>query len=121
MLNHILIKHKKIFECFNCFWKVFFFLKNFKNYAILFWRFCLACQASHEPPVVSLHKALGDSLSSQGPSREKDLEKFQKLGFLGFLRLSLATGSRVEAPVMRFTQNDSQLPSRLTRELTFQS
>lgn len=30
-------------------------------------------------------KALGDSLESQEPSCEKDLEKFQKYGFLIFL------------------------------------
>ena len=58
---------------------------------------------------------------SQGPSCEKDLEKFQKSRFLAFSRLSLATCSRVEALVARFTQNDSWLPLRLTREWTFQS
>ena len=66
-------------------------------------------------------KAPGSSLAGQGPSREKDLEKFQKSGFLGFLWLSLATSSQVEALVVRFTQNDSQLPSQLTRKWTFQS
>ena len=30
LLNHMLIKHKNIFEYFNCFWKVFFVLKIFK-------------------------------------------------------------------------------------------
>ena len=30
MLNLCWSKHKKIFECFRCFWKVFFFYKNWK-------------------------------------------------------------------------------------------
>ena len=52
----------------------------------------------------------GDSLANQGPSREKDLENFQKSGFLGLSQLKLATDSQVEALIARFTQNDSQLP-----------
>ena len=28
----LLIKHKKIFECFSCFWKVFCFCKNVKKF-----------------------------------------------------------------------------------------
>ena len=33
MLNYMLIKHKNIFECFNCFWRVFWFEKcqNFQK------------------------------------------------------------------------------------------
>ena len=37
----MLVKHKKIFECFSCFWKVLCFYKNcqnFKNSVALFWR-----------------------------------------------------------------------------------
>ena len=30
MLNLCWFKHKKIFECFSCFWKVFYFYKNWK-------------------------------------------------------------------------------------------
>ena len=30
MLSLCWFKHKKIFECFSCFWKVFFFYKNWK-------------------------------------------------------------------------------------------
>ena len=41
----------------------------------------------------------GNSLAGQGPSREKDLNFFQKYGFLEFSRLSLATCSWVEALV----------------------
>ena len=80
-----------------------FVLKILKNCATLFWRLCLASQASRETPVASLLRSFHDSLASQAPSREKDLEKFQKSWFLGFSQLNFATGSRVEAPVTRFT------------------
>ena len=42
-----------------------------------------------------------NSLAGHSPSREKDLEFSQKFGFLDFSRLSLATCSRVEAPIAR--------------------
>ena len=115
---------KRFFECFNCFWKVFLFgkiSKNFKNCATQFWRLCLVGQASHVPPIASLLNSICDSLASQGLSCEKDLENFQKSGFLAFLWLSLATCLQVEAPVASFTQNGSRLPSWLTYGWTFQS
>ena len=31
-VQSLLIKHKKIFECFSCFWKVFCFCKNVKKF-----------------------------------------------------------------------------------------
>ena len=46
----LLIKHKKIFECFNCFWKVFWFYKNcqnFKNSVALFYRLSHELIQSH--------------------------------------------------------------------------
>ena len=111
---------KRLLSVLIVFGKCFFVLKifkNFKNYATLFWLLYLAGQASRETLVMSLLRNFHDSLASQAPSCEKDLEKSQKSGFFGFLRLSLATGSWVEALVVRFTQNDSQL----TRKWTFQS
>ena len=69
----------------------------------MFWWLYLARQASRETPVDGLLISFHESLASQAPCRKKDLEKFQKSGFLEFLRLSLVTGSRVEAPVARFT------------------
>ena len=63
----------------------------------------------------------GDSLANQGPSREKDLEKFQNFGFVTFSQLNLVTDSRVEAPVASFTQKVLRLPSQLSRRWTFQS
>ena len=46
----LLIKQKKIFECFSCFWKVFCFcknVKNFKNSVALFWRLSRGLVQSH--------------------------------------------------------------------------
>ena len=73
--------------------------KNFKNYATLFWRLTLTGQSSRETLIVSLRRSSRDSLVSQAPNREKDLEKFQFSGFLAFSQLTLTTGSRVEALV----------------------
>ena len=87
----MLIKHKKIFECFNFFWKVFCF-ENFQK----FQKLCNSVLAT---------LPFGNSLAGQGPSHEKDLKNFQNFGFLGFSQLNLATGSRVETPVVSFTQN----------------
>ena len=90
----LLIKHKKIFECFNCFWKVFCFcknVKNFKNSVALFWR--LAGWSSREPT----WRFFYGSLVGQCPSREKYLEYFSKFGFLIFLATQygdLFTGGR---------------------------
>ena len=120
ILNYMLIKHKNILKCFNCFWKVF-----------LFWKFSKisktvqpcsgdsphASSQSHAP-VASLHKRflqLIGRLRSQLQKRLRNI--FQKSGFLDFLQLSLATCSRVEAPVARCTQNASQLPRRWTFQL----
>ena len=62
-----------------------------------------------------------DSLVGHCPSREKDLEFFQKSGFLDFSWLMLATCSQVEASVARVTRKVWRLSSRLTRRWTFQS
>ena len=98
---------KKYFWVFSAvFGKCFcfvFFSENPKICATLFWQLTLMGQASRETSVASLLRSSHDSLASQAPSREKDLEKFQKSWFLGFSQLSFATGSRVEAPVARFT------------------
>ena len=50
MLNYMLIKHKKIFECFSYFWKVFYF-ENFQKFQKLcnpIVATCLAGQANRE-------------------------------------------------------------------------
>ena len=108
MLNLCWFKHKKIFECFKCFWKVFcsLKLKDFKNdfcpilatqsrvspvachsreLASQFWRLV------HEWKVQShgLHKnfrgSTRDSLAGRSSSREKHLENFFKILCLGVL------------------------------------
>ena len=83
VFNQMLVKHKKIFEFFSCFWKVFLFWKiseNPKFYNPVFGN-SLVSHAS-EVPVMSLLRRFCDSLASEIPSREKYLEKFSK--FLGF-------------------------------------
>ena len=101
MFSHaqsLLIKHKKIFECFSCFWKVFCFCKNVKNVKKLF---CpvLATQLRVDPVTC--------------PSRKKYLEYFSKFEFLMFLvaqsgDLFAGGGSSREG-----TQRFSRLISRL--------
>ena len=79
ILNYMLIKHKKSFECFNFFWKAFFFFfEKFKK----FQKLCnsvlvtLPCWLSQS---WAYSKALGNSLADQGPSHEKGLEIFSKI------------------------------------------
>ena len=122
ILNYMFIKHKKIFECFKCFWKVFLFWKISKISKTVqpYFGNCASWVKQVASPQLRVYtKAPGDSLEGQGPSHEKYLENFQKSGFFGFLRLSLASDSWVEAPIARFTQNVWRLPSRLTCEWTF--
>ena len=58
----------------------------------------------------------GDSLASQGSSHKKDLEFFQKFGFLDFSQLSLATCLRVEGSVARGLRDFRSSPrNSLTR------
>ena len=105
---------KRFLSVLNVFGKCFCFEKSQK-----FQKLCNF--SSWVKLVASLLRSFRDSLASQAPSREKDLEKFQNFGFLGFSQFSLATGSRVEAPVASFTQNVLRLPLWLTCEWTFQS
>ena len=84
MLNYMLIKHKKIFECFNCFLKVFWFEKcqKFQKLCNPVLATCLAGQASLMPQLQAYTECFRDSLVSQSPSRKKGLEIFSKI--LGF-------------------------------------
>ena len=82
-------------------------LKIFKNFTTLcnpILATCLAGQASRMPQSQAYIEGSRDSMAGQSPSREKDLEFFQKFGILYFSRLYLATCSRVEASVVRVTQ-----------------
>ena len=116
----LLIKHKKIFKCFNCFWKVFYFCKNFKNSVALFWRLGYGSIQSR-----AYTEVFRDSLVGQRPSHEKDLENFSKIWVFNVSRDSvwwlvrgwkvqsrkdleifaahLATLSQVELPVAKNT------------------
>ena len=73
----LLIKHKKNFECLNCFWKVFFFTIYiyiiFKNSVALF-----ASQTSRMPLVARLYRSFHDFLASVPSSHKKHLEIFLK-------------------------------------------
>ena len=124
MFSHaqfLLIKHRKIFERFNCFWKVFCFVKNFKNCVALFWRLGLESVQSLAPCHEHHSENIRDSLVGQSSSREKYLEKFSKSRFLGFSRLRLVTCSQVKAPIARVTPKFLRLPSRLPLRWNFQS
>ena len=101
MPNYMLIKHKKIFECFNCFWKVFLFWKISKNLCNPVLATCLAGQANRMPQSRAHTEGFRDSLVGQSLSHEKDLEKFQKSGFSKFSQLMFATCLQVEALVVR--------------------
>ena len=91
MLNLCWFKHKKIFEFFRCFWKVFCFYKNWKISKIV-----LPCFSD----LVAVH-----------PSRM--LQPWTH-------RLVLATCSRVKGPVTKVTQRFSRLSSQLPCEWDFQ-
>ena len=92
MLNLSWFKHKKIFECFRCFWKVFCFYKTWKISKTVLPYF-------------------GDSVAGH-PSRE--IQPRARV-------LILATCSWVKGPVTRVTQRFSRLSSWLPCESNFQS
>ena len=87
LLNHILLKHKNIFECFNCFWKVFCF-ENCQKFSKTV-RPCFGdlprSQASCMPQSRAYTEGFRDSLAGQSPSCEKDLEFFSKIWVFRFL------------------------------------
>ena len=79
--HSLLIKHKKIFECFSCFWKVFCFCKNvkiFKNSVALFWQLSCGLIQSHVP-VASPHKDFSRLTSKLMPQSRKILRIFFKI------------------------------------------
>ena len=92
MLNLCWFKHKKIFECFRCFWKVFCFYKNWNISKTV-----LPC--------------FGDSVAGHSSCM---LQPWAH-------GLILVTCSRVEGLVSRGTQRFSRLSSRLPHEWDFQS
>ena len=85
--QYLLIKNKKIFECFSCFWKVFCFcknVKNFKNSVALFWRLSHELVQSHVP-IASPHRDFSQLTGRLMPQSRKTLRIFFKIWFLMFL------------------------------------
>ena len=83
----LLIKHKKIFECFCCFWKFFFLQKLSKSSKTVlpFISDSVAGWSSRMPQSRAHTEIFCNSLVGQCPSRKKYLEYFSKFGFLMFL------------------------------------
>ena len=77
MLKYMLIKHKKIFKRFSCFWKVFFFRKFSKISKTM--QPCSSDLPRRSSQSQAYTKGFCDPLASQGPSCEKDLENFSKI------------------------------------------
>ena len=81
----LLIKHKKIFECFNYFWKVFFFFAKISKIS----KTVLSCsgdlftgQSNRMPLVASLHRRFLRLIGGSKSQLRKILRNFfQKSGF----------------------------------------
>ena len=119
MLNLCWFKHKKIFECFRCFWTVFCSSKteNFKKqyYHVLatqsrvsqvachsrelvglFWRLVREWKVQSRRVHIDFRGSAHDSLASTTSSREKHLEIFfQNFWLEVFWRVYLATHWRL--------------------------
>ena len=115
----LLIKHKNIFECFSCFWKIFCLCKNVKKISKIVLP-CFGDSVASWSSRMSQSRAhteiFRSSLAGQCPSREKYLEYFSKVGFLMFLVTQsgdLFAGGRFS---YERTQIFSWLTSRLSRE-----
>ena len=96
MLNLCWFKHKKIFECFRCFWKVLCFLqkqKNFKNSVALFWWLSRGSSKSHAI-AASSRVNFGDLFESERSSRE---------GYTKIFAAQLSTPSWVDLPIAKNT------------------
>ena len=96
ILNLCWFKHKKIFECFRCFWKVFCLYKNWKNFknsVALFWWLSRGSSKLHAS-IVSSHVNFGDLFASEGSSRK---------GYTKIFVAQLATPSWVDLPVAKST------------------
>ena len=127
----LLVNHKKIFECFSYFWKVFCFYKNcqkFKNYIALLGD-SVAGRTSLMSQLRVHHRDFswltGDSLAGKCFSRRKDLWYFSKIwifmifvaqvgnlfaggrssceGYIEIFAAQFATLSWVELPVVKNT------------------
>ena len=82
---------QKVFECFSCFWKVFCFcknVKNFKNIVALFWQLSCGLIQSHVP-VASPHKDFSRLTSKLMPQSRKILRIFFKIWVFNVSRDSI--------------------------------
>ena len=127
LAQSLLINHKKTFECFSCFWKVFCFcknVKNLKNGVALFWRLSRGLVQSHVP-VASPHRDFSQLTGGWMSQLRKILRIFFKIWVFNVSRdlvwrlvrgwkvqsqegsemfaTYLATLSRVELPVAKNT------------------
>ena len=96
MFNLCWFKHKNIFECFRCFWKVLCFYKNWKiskNSVALFWQLSRGSSKSHDT-AASSHVDFGDLFASERASRE---------GYTKIFAAQLTTPSRVNLPIAKNT------------------
>ena len=98
MFSHaqfLLIKHKKIFECFSCLWKVFCFcknVKNFKNSVALFWRLGRGLVQSHAPSREATEKFFVTQISDLFVGGNSSREGYTEI-FFGSLRNFLVGGT----------------------------
>ena len=87
----LLIKHKNIFECFSCFWKIFCFcknVKNFKNSVTLFWRLSCGLVQSYVPDA-SPHRDFSRLTIRSMPQLRKILRIFFKIWVFNVSRDSI--------------------------------
>ena len=104
----LLIKHKKIFECFSCFWKVFCFCKNvkiFKNSVALFWQLSRGLVQLHVP-IASPHRDISWLTGGSLPQSRKIIRIFFKFWVFNISRDSvwrLVCGWKVQS------QEDSEI------------
>ena len=125
----LLIKHKNIFEYFNCFWKVFCFCKNVKKKLS---KTVLPCsgdlvtgQTNRMSLITSLHRSFSLLTSKSMLQSRKRLRKFSKFwvfkssrdsvwrlvrewklqsqGYTEFFTAPLATSSWVHLPITKNT------------------
>ena len=102
MLKYMLIKHKKNFKCFSCFWKMFLFWKMSKiskNVQPSFGDLPHGSSQSHAPVASLYRRFLWLTGGSRSQSRKRLRKFFKIFGFWSFSWLIFATCSRVKAPV----------------------
>ena len=122
MLSLCWFKHKNIFECFSCFWKVFCFYKNWKfkkqccpilatqlrvrqvvchsrDLAAQFWWLVRKWKVQSWGVQREFRGSAHNSLASRHSSRKKHLENFSQFCLWVFSRLDLATCWRLTSVV----------------------